>query len=1352
MQKANHTVRRLSSPVLQARRFFGVGKRFTRVRVDNLLQPALKVGAANDPLEREAETTAERIVAMPSPALAAPVADPSSAGQGIGGRGQSQSLGEQAQARRAAADDQPSTESLETEPPVPADHQDPIVPKEEDVDTTGLGADDMAEIESGVPEDPGGAEAPAEGPAEESASGPAGETSAGEGSPAEEEPDARPARSGDAAMVGAEGGPAPADVTRRVDQPGSGRPLPAGLRAFMEPRFDKDFSDVRIHDAADDRAAARRIGARAFTHRQHIWIGPGETVENRKLIAHELTHVVQQTKRDPAPAIKREVETTDETGEPEVRRGYFANKAEKYARNVPGYRLISFILGKSPITGDRVVRNATNLLGALLAMVPGGNLLFERLQETGVIQKAFDWISGRLARLNITWTRIKGLISDFFDYLPAWPSNAVRYAVKLFGPIVRDILTFIGEVKDKILEFIIRGALKLAGPWAEKVWGIIKKVGGVISTILSDPIGFAKNLFSAVLKGFRQFSSNAVKHIKRGLLGWLFGAIKGLDIQIPEKLDFKGLISIGLQIVGLTYANFRARLVKRLGANGERKVAYLEKSVEVVKILVKEGFAGLWQRTLQMIDNFTQTIIGGVKDFVINSLIIGGLSWLAGLSNPVGAVIKVVLAIYKIIKTFLERFDQILDVAKAIFSSIGAIASGKIQQAADFIEKTIAATIPVVISFLAALVPITGITNSIRNIIKKLRAPVAKAMDKMIVFLVKKAKKLFSRIIGKLNKKRKLPSASFKVGKAQHRIYAEKKGKSVQVMIASGKGAPIEQVEAATQAEAKKLKGEKAKQLGDAISGEVSEADKETAKVEKKIDLNSKNKNQNKNLKKMKEEISKQGKEIEAAAKGVAENEEVDAEAGYDGPLFRFKEPRDPKVEGRAGTYSAMREIVKASENKTKRSGGSFYEVDHIIEKQIPKAILENLRKLDPKRKTRGKMEIFATRVRKTKAARITIAEKETKGAASFGKIGFKAYSKIAKDAPQFPAIILYRPNHLDEGRISNAKVLGWIQKASQTDDPQAFLKDKLLTQLTEERTNVAQAYQNDADASEAVGKSVNEGLKKIEKLNRSVYDLTGAKPGGIPDAAEKAADARAKSNLLFSAAGGDASNPDFANIEGNYAAFSSLPSGLGKYLEKDHIVEKSFPKQAQGLTFGDDPIWPQIEGKEPKGADRPSVGELKTRKDQLRRAKVYPSSPSHKVQNYDEQSGKALLIYRPIHRAVSSSSTGARGPKDIVPGGAISSLGAAAQAFMKSGNPQEIETMRKAIQPAIMRKVVAATGRHTRKVESEYDKEIRNVKAANAEGGAEAKKLAAAKMQKIINKTKGNLSEARTYTLDLFS
>ena len=176
-----------------------------------------------------------------------------------------------------------------------------------------------------------------------------------------------------------------------------------------------------------------------------------------------------------------------------------------------------------------------------------------------------------------------------------------------------------------------------------------------------------------------------------------------------------------LQIVGLTYQEFRASLVKKLGPNGERKVAILETSVEVVRILVTEGFLGIWQKRCRIIEGFKQTVIGGIQDFVITSVIRAGIGWLAGLSNPVGAVVKVVLSIYNMVVAFIERIKQIIEVAHSIFNSIGAIARGQIEQATDFVEQTIGRTMPVVITFLAALIPVTGITNSIRTIVKKLR-------------------------------------------------------------------------------------------------------------------------------------------------------------------------------------------------------------------------------------------------------------------------------------------------------------------------------------------------------------------------------------------------------------------------------------------------------------------------------------------------------------------------------------------------------------------------------------------------------------------------------------------------------
>ena len=77
---------------------------------------------------------------------------------------------------------------------------------------------------------------------------------------------------------------------------GGGKPLPQSVRAFFEPRFNADFSAVRMHNSAKAAETARSINARAFTLGQDIVFGKNDpnTGEGRRLLAHELTHVLQQ--------------------------------------------------------------------------------------------------------------------------------------------------------------------------------------------------------------------------------------------------------------------------------------------------------------------------------------------------------------------------------------------------------------------------------------------------------------------------------------------------------------------------------------------------------------------------------------------------------------------------------------------------------------------------------------------------------------------------------------------------------------------------------------------------------------------------------------------------------------------------------------------------------------------------------------------------------------------------------------------------------------------------------------------------------------------------------------------------
>ncbi|MGH8248054.1 MAG: DUF4157 domain-containing protein [Gammaproteobacteria bacterium] len=89
---------------------------------------------------------------------------------------------------------------------------------------------------------------------------------------------------------------APASVEQALATPG--RPLEPGLRRDMEQRFGHDFSSVLVHSGAAAEQSARDVNAQAYTVGHDIVFGAGRfapaTHEGRRLLAHELSHIVQQ--------------------------------------------------------------------------------------------------------------------------------------------------------------------------------------------------------------------------------------------------------------------------------------------------------------------------------------------------------------------------------------------------------------------------------------------------------------------------------------------------------------------------------------------------------------------------------------------------------------------------------------------------------------------------------------------------------------------------------------------------------------------------------------------------------------------------------------------------------------------------------------------------------------------------------------------------------------------------------------------------------------------------------------------------------------------------------------------------
>lgn len=85
---------------------------------------------------------------------------------------------------------------------------------------------------------------------------------------------------------------------------GGGSPLPESTRAFFESRFGANFSGVRVHTDSNANHLARSINAKAFTVGKDVVFGLGqytpETSSGRRLLGHELTHVIQQKNSVPS--------------------------------------------------------------------------------------------------------------------------------------------------------------------------------------------------------------------------------------------------------------------------------------------------------------------------------------------------------------------------------------------------------------------------------------------------------------------------------------------------------------------------------------------------------------------------------------------------------------------------------------------------------------------------------------------------------------------------------------------------------------------------------------------------------------------------------------------------------------------------------------------------------------------------------------------------------------------------------------------------------------------------------------------------------------------------------------------
>jgi hypothetical protein len=394
--------------------------------------------------------------------------------------------------------------------------------------------------------------------------------------------------------------------------------------------------------------------------------------------------------------------------------------------------------------------------------------------------------------------------TDLEDTVASKEQELAQDLAKKYKENVDSLRETFDEIKERVssswldaafnfLKGIIETILKIKNLLFELIASIVE----AITAIITDPIGFLKNLFMGIKLGFEYFFTNIKTHLITGLIEWLTGSLGGVGITIPDNLfSLKGIFNLVMQILGLTWDYFRSKAVKLLG---EPVVAGMEKAVEVFTIIKEKGVEGLWEYIKEQFTDLKQVVMDAIRDMIITKVVEAGIKWIMGLLSPAGAFVKAAMLIIDVIRFFIERAAQIFELVTAFTQGIKALAAGGIETLAKSIEKALAKTLPILIGFLAALVGITGLTGKVQKIIKRIRKRIDKAINKVIkkarkAFkgLMKKGKAKVKGAVGKIlqwwkkKKKFKLKSGE------EHDLYFKGKSKKPKLIMASHDPEPLE--------------------------------------------------------------------------------------------------------------------------------------------------------------------------------------------------------------------------------------------------------------------------------------------------------------------------------------------------------------------------------------------------------------------------------------------------------------------------------------------------------------------------------------------------------------------------------
>ncbi|MEU3218211.1 hypothetical protein [Streptomyces sp. NPDC006971] len=533
--------------------------------------------------------------------------------------------------------------------------------------------------------------------------------------------------------------------------------------------------------AAGTQAMTNLTAARSAAGKQ-VDSGKGETKtrdeKRRAEVTAKLQKVYDTTKKDVEETLSgldKKVDTAFTAGEKAARDAFTAD----HKRRMKAYKdkRYSGLTGKARWVKDKFAglpKEANNLYQE------ARKLYVTKMQA--VISSVADLIGTELGRAKARIAKGRAELKAEVDRLPADLRQFGQDAAKDFAGKFDDLESTVDEKSQQLVQDLankytaalnkideeikklqeankglidkakdaIVGVLKTINELKNLLLGILAKAASAIMKIIKNPIGFLGNLVRAVGAGLQLFITNIADHLKTGLVSWLLGTAVKAGLELPARFDLKGIIQLIGSLLGLTWANIRARITRK--GVPDQALTAVETSLPVAKKLAAEGPAGAVKEIQAEVGDLKATILQKLTSYLIPTVIIAGITWIISLLNPASAFVRAVKGIIDIVTFIVNQGSQIVEFVNAVLDAVVAIANGGSAGVPKMVEAALATSIPLLIGFLASLLGIGSLANKVKSVFHAVSRPVNRAIDKIVGFIVKAAKKLWAKLGGKKRK------------------------------------------------------------------------------------------------------------------------------------------------------------------------------------------------------------------------------------------------------------------------------------------------------------------------------------------------------------------------------------------------------------------------------------------------------------------------------------------------------------------------------------------------------------------------------------------------------------------------